>query len=668
MMGKTRTIKDLLCILALFGLTAAVFRMWFGLGATTDLSDAMPWGLWKILNMVAGVALSTSGFTIGFLVYVLKLERFRPLVKPAILVAFLGYGSSCLALLFDIGIPYRFWHPFFMWNEHSFLFEVFWCVMLYFTVTFIEILPTILHRYGAARIRRALHRVTFGVVVVGISLSSLHHSSLGSLFLVTPLRLHGLWYSSWLPLFFILSAMGAGLMFVVLVRILYAHWYDPEPVFGPRGNETDASLCALPTRPPSPKRIERETEGMPPLRGVSIIAAMVLGLYLVLKLVDLGRAATWEGLLAGTWESWLYIAELLMATVIPILLVALPRVRRSPMGLAIAASFASAGLIMNRLDVGIFGYWHDARIGYFPSLIEWAVSLGVIAAAGLAFLVAVENFDIFGGARSGRGGVTKPFLASFDSFSRVWTVVLNSRLQRVSLLAVFILPLAWVSMYPGFHDWGTPAQATQPPVGLDDARATLRIDGNRRGVFTDFKHADHQDRLGGDSSCVNCHHVSAPSDRSTPCSRCHRDMLRPTRIFDHFHHMQAVAAAEKLPGRHPANHSCDECHTGKAVRSSAATRNCLECHRENMWLAGSPPDSAVGLACASSYQRAMHGTCIECHEREQLKPEKAGLADCGTCHPSLRTVEEVRADHFTFREPPVSTDLAARGLPLLHPQ
>ena len=133
MPDRTRTLKDVLWILALLGLVAGAFRMWFGLGATTNLSDAMPWGLWKILNMVAGVALSTSGFTVGFLVYVLRLKRFQPFMKPAILVAFLGYGCSMLALLFDIGLPHRFWHPITMWNEHSFLFEVFWCVLLYFT-------------------------------------------------------------------------------------------------------------------------------------------------------------------------------------------------------------------------------------------------------------------------------------------------------------------------------------------------------------------------------------------------------------------------------------------------------------------------------------------------------------------------------------------------------
>ena len=114
MTARTRGLKDPLWALVMAGLVAGIFRFWFGLGATTNLTDQVPWGLWKILNMVAGVAISTGGFTVGFLVYVLKLERFRPLMTPAILVAFLGYGSSCAALAFDIGLPWRFWHPFIM--------------------------------------------------------------------------------------------------------------------------------------------------------------------------------------------------------------------------------------------------------------------------------------------------------------------------------------------------------------------------------------------------------------------------------------------------------------------------------------------------------------------------------------------------------------------------
>ena len=191
----TRT-KDVLIVVALCGFVAIVLRLAFGLGASTALSDSVPWGLWKILNMVAGVALATGGFTLACAVYVLGLEKYRPLLRPAILIAFLGYGSSCFALFLDIGMPHRIWHAIVYWNEHSFLFEVAWCEMLYFTVTILELSPTFLERMGLGRVAGFLHRIAFGIVVTGIALSSLHHSSLGSLFLVTPQRLHPLWISS----------------------------------------------------------------------------------------------------------------------------------------------------------------------------------------------------------------------------------------------------------------------------------------------------------------------------------------------------------------------------------------------------------------------------------------------------------------------------------------
>ncbi|MEJ2082347.1 MAG: polysulfide reductase NrfD [Acidobacteriota bacterium] len=339
MTARKRLILDLLWMCALAGALAAGFRLWFGLGATTALSDAFPWGLWKILNMVAGVALSTGGFTLGFLVYALGKKRYAPLLKSAILIAFLGYGSSCLALLFDIGLPQRFWHPIVFWNETSFLFEVFWCVLLYFTV--------------------------------GVSLSCLHHSSLGSLFLVTPLRLYSLCYSPILPLVFILSAMGAGLMVVVLARLFSLWVFEPEALEDSAGTE-----------------IQR-------LTGLARIAAWILGLYLLLKLSDLAVRGQFSILLEANLESGLFLLETLLLAVLPILLVAVPRTRYSHAGLAAASLSTVMGLVLNRLDVGIFGYFRDAHAVYFPSPIEWALSIGVIAAALLVFLFCVEHLSVF---------------------------------------------------------------------------------------------------------------------------------------------------------------------------------------------------------------------------------------------------------------------------------
>jgi len=636
MARNTRHIKDVLWIIALTGLVAALFRLWFGLGATTNLSDAMPWGLWKVLNMVGGVALSTSGFTVGLLVYVLGLKQFRPYMKPAVLVAFLGYGCSVTALLFDIGLPHRFWHPIFMWNEHSFLFEVFWCVMLYFTVTAIELIPTVLERLRTEKIIRWLHRIAFGVVVTGISLSSLHHSSLGSLFLVTPTRLHPLWYSSLLPLFFILSAMGGGIMVIVLVRILYARWYDPEPVFGPDRAKIMGQTCVISSPLAGAKPLVERGKTMSSLSQLAAIATSIMGVYFLLKIADLIRLGTWRILAVGSWESWLFGFELLIAVVLPVILVAIPKTRRSPAGLGIAAFLTAAGLILNRLDVGIFGYFHDSQTIYFPTLIEWAVGIGVIAAAGLTLMYMIENFAVFDEQWKKRRTLKEESSLGFDSISGVWTAALSDSLHRVTLIAIFIVPLAWVLVYPPFSSALTSPATILPSAGIDAARSVLCIDGNRAGVLTNFPHANHKERLGGDSSCVLCHHVSLPKDNSTPCSRCHRSMVKSTSIFDHVAHLSHATAQEKLTGLHPENHSCTVCHVVDQPKQTSNAKPCLECHDKDIWKGTVPVDDCDPMY-ACGFGQAMHSTCIACHAREAVRLNKKGLDDCASCHASLKS-------------------------------
>ena len=628
---ENRWIKDVLWFFAFAGLLSVVFRLWCGLGATTNLSDAAPWGLWKILNMVGGVALSTGGFTVGFLVYGLRLERFRPLVKPAILIAFLGYGSSVFALTLDIGLPHRIWHPLVMWNEHSFLFEVAWCVMLYFTVTILELSPTFLERMGLTRLAGFLHRIAFGVVVTGIALSSLHHSSLGSLFLVTPQRLHPLWYTSMLPVHFILSAMGAGIMVVVLARILFARWFEHRPISS--GSQTFSVLQSL----------------------ASIGAAILTG-YLVIRISDLMFTGGWQHLLAGSWESWLYAVELLASAVIPVVLVATPSARRSPQAIAFASALAAFGLVLNRLDVGIFGYFSDAMTAYVPSLNEWALSLGVLSAAGLVFLYAVENYAIFDDEWKGRRKARQEFMPTFDRASRVWQRALGGELNRASLVAVFALPLAWAFLYPApsSSDRLNPAPAT-PPVALDAERAVLRIDGNRGGMATVFPHRDHRNRLGREESCVRCHHLSLPGDHSTPCSRCHRDMERTTILFRHEAHFAAVAAREGLTGWIRSNHSCSQCHESMETLGPDAAKPCLDCHRKDMKPAREILDP-LGMARAAGYRVAMHGTCRSCHQKERDRVGRPHLADCATCHRGSRLLTAAARPQPPRRSAPPTDD------------
>ncbi len=634
MSSKIRPIKDVLWIIALFGLTAGVFRMWFGLGATTNMVDGIPWGLWKILNMVAGAALATSGFTIGILYYVFRIKKFKPLVVPAVVVAFLGYGSSLFSLLFDIGLPWRFWIPFKSWNPHSFLYEVFWCVSLYWMVTAFELTPSIFDRFKSEKAAKILHSLGFAAAVVGISLSSLHHSSLGSLFLVTPARLYPLWYSSLLPLFFIISAMGAGMMFLILVRILYAKFYDPEPVFGAKP-EASAITCSLDGTPAGRSGQGKET---PALRTLATIAVSILGFYLALKIGDLIVRGDLAYLFSGSWESFLYAFELLISTVIPILLVALPKTRRSVTGLGAAAFLAAAGLALNRLDVGIIGYFRDAGAIYFPSFSEWALSLGIVSATILVFLFLAENLTVFDESWKSRSVAKGIFSGSFDHLSHVWKSVLSNPTQRVTLIAVIALPLAWIAQYPPYHpEDETPVQ---PATGLDELRWTLRIDGDREGVYTDFPHHEHQNRLGQKESCDRCHHVYMPEDKSTPCFRCHKNMLQPAMIFDHSFHVDEVAKTEEYAGLHPGNFTCAECHKQGSVKTAANAKSCEECHTRDMGLAAESA-ATLDLKKAASYQQAMHGTCIECHDNKACELNRQELNKCFTCHESLKPKQEL---------------------------
>ncbi len=633
---KIRPIKDILWFIALLGLMSGVFRMWFGLGATTNMVDGIPWGLWKILNMVAGAALATSGFMIGVFYYVFKMKQFKPLVVPSVVIAFLGYGSSLFSLMFDIGLPWRFWIPFVSWSPHSFLHEVFWCVSIYWAVTAFELTPSILERFKSEKAAKILHSMGFGAAVLGVSLSSLHHSSLGSLFLVTPQRLYPLWYSPLLPLFFIISAMGAGLMFLLLLKIIYAYLYDPESVFGPKPKE-GAITCAVDGVP-----AKHTTPGkdMPMLRKLAVIGVSILGFYFILKVGDLFLSGTWRSLISGDWETGVYVLELLCAAVIPIILVALPKSRRSPSGLVTASLFAVFGLVLNRLDVGIIGYFRDAGTVYIPSLSEWLLCFGIISATILVFMLLVENVTVFDESWKKRKVSRGLFRGSFDNLSHVWKTVLSDSAQRVTLIAVVAVPFAWMIQYPPFHDANANNVKIQPAIGLDALRNTLRIDGDRTGVYADFPHADHQARLGGEESCQECHHLSLPGDQSTSCARCHRDMLQPTNIFDHSYHVDAIVDSLKLTGFHPGNFTCNTCHTENYAKTADNAKACLECHSDDMGMADNA-DAKLDIKYADSYQHAMHGKCISCHDAKAEASNNAELNKCYVCHESLSPQDDL---------------------------
>jgi len=197
------------------GVAGLYVRFMYGLGAATNLSDQFPWGLWKGFNVLAGIGLGAGGFTIAATVHIFNLKRYKPVLRVALMTAFLGYSLMAVALAIDIGRPYRIWHPLFMWNEHSVLFEVAWCVMLYLMVLSLELAPAVCERFGWRRLLGWVRAISAPVVIFGVILSTLHQSSLGSLFLIVPQKLYPLWYTPILPVQFFISAVCAGLAMVI---------------------------------------------------------------------------------------------------------------------------------------------------------------------------------------------------------------------------------------------------------------------------------------------------------------------------------------------------------------------------------------------------------------------------------------------------------------------
>lgn len=220
--------KAIFIVIMVLAATAGVIRFARGLGAATNLSDSFPWGLWIGFDVLVGVGLAAGGFVIAATVHVFRIKRFEPIVRPTVLTAFLGYLLVIFALLFDLGRPFRIWHPLIMWNPHSVMFEVGWCVMLYTTVLALEFSPLVFERLGWQKPLKVVKSFFIPLVILGVLLSTLHQSSLGTFYVIAPNKLHGLWYTSMLPVFFFISAVAGGLSMVIFESFMSRRAFGKE--------------------------------------------------------------------------------------------------------------------------------------------------------------------------------------------------------------------------------------------------------------------------------------------------------------------------------------------------------------------------------------------------------------------------------------------------------
>jgi len=350
-------------LLLLFGVVT-VLRFTEGLGATTNLSDRFPWGLWIGFDVLCGVGLAAGAFTLMAVVHIFNIRRFEPIVRPTLLTGFLGYLFVIVALMFDLGQPWRIWHALVFWNPHSVMFEVAWCVMLYTTVLGIEFSPIVFEKLRLERLRRVIRAIGTPLVIAGVLLSTLHQSSLGSLYLIVPAKLHPLWYTQFLPLLFFISAIGAGIGMTIVESHLSGRAF---------GRRLEMSL-------------------LEPLARTMVV---VLGVYGVLRLQILYRNGSLSGLLAPGYEEGLFLLEFGLGVVLPVILLAVPRVRHSEAGIVAGGFLAILGFVLHRLNVSVTGMERAAGVRYLPSWMEVAVSVGLVAIGFAVFAFAAKYLPIF---------------------------------------------------------------------------------------------------------------------------------------------------------------------------------------------------------------------------------------------------------------------------------
>jgi Ni/Fe-hydrogenase subunit HybB-like protein len=346
------------------GFYGTVVRFAQGLGRSTNLNDQFPWGLWIGFDVLCGVMLAAGGFTLTAAVHIFNIKRLRPIVRPTILTAFLGYVLVCVALMYDLGRPYRIWHPLVMRNPHSVMFEVAYCVMLYTTVLSLEFSPIVLERFNLEKPLKIVRAALIPLVILGVILSTLHQSSLGTLYLIMPEKLHPLWYSPLLPVFFFISAIAVGLAMTIFESSLSAKYFG------------------------------RQLE-LPILQELGRVLVVVLCVYGILRYEDLLHRGVLKLVLRAGYEMYLFWLEMSLSLIFPLLLLSQKKVRTTASGLYLAAVLVVLGFITNRLNVSITGLESAAGMHYVPKWTEVAVTGAIIAAGFALFGFAAKYLPIF---------------------------------------------------------------------------------------------------------------------------------------------------------------------------------------------------------------------------------------------------------------------------------
>lgn len=358
-------------IIVIIGLIVTALRFTGGLASVTNLSDYNPWGIWIGFDLLVGVALAAGGYVTSAAVYIFGMKKYHSAVRPAILTGFLGYALVVVALHYDVGRPWRLPYPFIVQQgTTSLLFEVAACVALYLTVLFIEFSPAAMEWLGLKRARSLVVRLTLLLTIFGVVLSTLHQSSLGALFLIVPAKLHPLWYSPYLPVFFFVSSIIAGLSMVIFESTL-SHRY-----FAAKMDEAHMQ--------------EKDTVAL----GFGKAAALVLAGYFIIKVIGISEANNWH--LLGTHYGLWFLVELLGFVGLPCFLYAVGVRDKNLRLIKWTAVWTVLGIAVNRFNVCLVAFnWHlPSEERYFPHWMEIAISVFLVTVGIIAYRFIVTRMPI----------------------------------------------------------------------------------------------------------------------------------------------------------------------------------------------------------------------------------------------------------------------------------
>ena len=350
------------------GFYATYLRFVKGFEVATNLSNAQPWGIWVGVATLCGVGLSAGGFAIAGAVYLLGMERYRPILRAAVVIAFLGYLSVVAGYAWELGLPWNFWHPIVMWNRHSVLFEVVWCITIYTTVLALEFSPALVERIPWKGVRelylKLQHKILIALVLIGVLLSSLHQSFLGGLFIIFKGKMYPLWYSNYQTTLFYMSAIPAGISMIILALYLSARSLNVK---------IDMRI----------------------LDDFSRIIAPMLVIFTLFRFADLAKQNALGYLFLPVAETGYFWLEMALFVAAPLVLFNLPQVRSKPIGLYWASATVIAGFITHRINVSITSLERFTHANYVPKWPEMAVTVMLVTAAVVAFRFAVLYLKIF---------------------------------------------------------------------------------------------------------------------------------------------------------------------------------------------------------------------------------------------------------------------------------